>query len=282
MTLHQLAERLGDAESLDQVAAPVSAGAAKVVSPRPVKDALSGKWLGHPVHPLLTDLPIGAWTSALLLDLLGGAETEAAADRLIAVGLLTAVPTAAAGLSDWSDTLGAERRIGLVHAAANVVALSLFGASLAARRRDDRALGRTLSLLGAGALAASGYLGGHLSYSRGVNVNRNAWEAPPDEWTPVARLADLVEDRPHLAMAGDTPVMLVHHQGAVSALVDRCGHAGGPLHEGPVEDGCVTCPWHGSTFRLDDGEVVHGPATAPQPGFEVRVDAGRVLVRARG
>ncbi|HUP68439.1 MAG TPA: Rieske (2Fe-2S) protein [Acidimicrobiales bacterium] len=280
MGLHELVERLGRIEGLDAAAKPAGKAVARAVAPRPLKDLLSGSWLGHPFHPLLTDIPIGAWTSAFVLDLVGGRRSQEAADLLIGLGVLAAVPTAATGASDWSDYLGEERRIGFLHAMANVAATACYGASYLARRRGSRARGVGMSLAGAALATGGGYLGGHLAYVRGVNVNRNAWDQALDEWTPVADEADLREGEPVVVQAGETPVLLVCHDGRILAIADRCGHAGGPLHEGTFENGCVICPWHQSTFRLADGGVVHGPATVAQPAYDVRVENGKVQLRS--
>ena len=279
--VRELVEQLGTVEALDRMAEPVAKTVSSVLQPKKApKDLLSGTWLGHPLHPMLTDLPIGAWTSAMLLDLFGGEAGQEGADRLIGLGLAFALPTAAAGVSDWSDLLGADRRVGLVHALANVAAVGLYGLSLVNRRRGRRGAGLALSFAGAAVASAGGYLGGHLSYRRGVNVNRNAWKEGPDGWLDVAAESELAEGRPVAAEADGVPVCLVKDGSAVHAIVDVCGHAGGPLHEGELDgDGHITCPWHGSTFRVQDGSVVHGPATAPQPAFDARIQDGRVSVR---
>lgn len=277
--VERLMGRVAGLSSLDTVARPLSKQVGALVPHGVVKDTLSGTWLGHPVHPMLTDLPIGCWTNAMALDLLGGKRARPAAQFLVGLGILTAVPTAATGLSDWSDTIGEERRIGFVHATGNVVALLLYTLSWKARRNGNHWRGVLLGLLGAGAATASAYLGGHLAWRKGVNVDRHAWEHPSDEWIDVAALEDLDEDKPTAVTAGDDTVLLVRGAHAVQAISDVCSHMGGPLHEGPYEDGCVTCPWHGSVFRVIDGAVVHGPATAPQPAYDVRVEGGRVSVR---
>lgn len=278
--LYELVEQLGRTKPLDAVARPLTKQVAAVVQHRPTKDLLSGTWLGHPLHPLLTDVTLGAWTSAFVLDLAGGRHGRQAADRLIGLGVLSALPTAATGLSDWSDYIGAERRVGLVHALTNVTAVACYSLSLLARRRGARARGVAWSLAGVSALAAGAYLGGHLSYVQGVNVNRNAWQEGLEEWMPVLDDADLPENEPVMARAGDIRVLLVRRNGRVHALADRCGHAGGPLHEGTFAEGCVICPWHRSAFRLEDGGVVHGPATVPQPTYETRVEDGKILLRS--
>jgi len=281
--IDDLVERISGMESLDRAARPLANAVSKISPPgRAAKDLLSGTWLGHPLHPLLTDIPIGAWSSALVLDLFGGDSGERAADQLVGLGAVAALPAAVSGLSDWSDMLGAERRIGFVHALGNTAAVALYGMSYVSRRRGRRGRGLVLSLLGAGAVTLGGYLGGHLTYRRGVNVDRHAWDEATAEWSEVAREAELEEGAPVAAPAGEDVVLLIRRGGQIQALSDICSHAGGPLHEGEIDDqGQVTCPWHASTFRLYDGRVIHGPATGPQPAYDVRVDEGKVLVRRR-
>jgi len=280
-TLRETVHRLATAEGVDKVGKPLAAKVADVVARQPVKDVLSGTWLGHPLHPMLTDLPIGFWTSAFVLDLVGGKRAAAASRRLVALGILSALPTAAAGLSDWSDTIGDDRRIGTVHAGANGAALVLYSWSWLARGRGRRGKGVILGLLGAGAASAGGYLGGHLVYRKGVGPDRNAWKhAGGDDWVDVADDTELLAGSPLVVTVGEDEVLLVRTAGVVSAISDVCGHAGGPLHEGKFDDaGCVTCPWHGSVFRVADGHVVHGPATGHQPRYEVRSVGGRLAVR---
>jgi nitrite reductase/ring-hydroxylating ferredoxin subunit/uncharacterized membrane protein len=280
--IEQLVDRIAHTDWLDQVAKPVSAKVTELV-PRgsTVKDVLSGTWLGHPLHPMLTDLPIGFWTGSMALDFLGGRKGRKAADRLLALGVLTAVPTAAAGLSDWSDTIGEDRRLGFAHAAGNVVAVSLYSWSWAARKRGKRVKGVTLGVLGASAATAGAYLGGHLAWRKGVNVDRHAWDHAEDGWVDVPVEAPLEDGQPVVVTVGDDSVLVVRRGGIVRAISDVCSHMGGPLHEGELADGCVTCPWHASTFRLEDGDVVHGPATGPQPAYDVRVEEGRLAFRRR-
>jgi nitrite reductase/ring-hydroxylating ferredoxin subunit/uncharacterized membrane protein len=280
---HRLAAATGQLEALDQPAKRLAKVVRSALPGGPVKDALSGTFLGHPLHPLLTDLPIGTWTSALLLDWIGGSESRTAARRLVGAGVLAALPTAAAGYSDWADTEVSSdtvRRTGIVHAAANVTALAFFSASYLARRRGGG--GRTLALSGAGALVVGGHLGGHLAYAEGVGVNQTVFEKGPEEWTPTVTEVELSEGSPVCARAGDVDVLIVRDADGIHALDNRCTHRGGPLHEGELEDGCVTCPWHGSRFRLSDGSVERGPASSPQPLYETRVTEGRVEVRRAG
>src|SRR5207249_1954392 len=160
------------------------------------------------LHPLLTDVALGLWTGALVLDAVGGKKRRAAADRLIALGVLSALPTAAAGAADWSELDPPELRAGLVHAAANTTAVVLFSWSWLARKRGRRARGKLLALAGAGATTVGGYLGGHLTYRLGAGVSRNAFEQPPSDWVDVIEEASLAEGKPVGVKAGDVPVVL--------------------------------------------------------------------------
>jgi nitrite reductase/ring-hydroxylating ferredoxin subunit len=278
--LQQTVRRLERLEALDKVAKPLAGAVRRAVRPRAVRNLFSGTDLGHPLHPVLTDLPIGAWVMSALLDAAGGSAAEGAADLLVAAGVVTAVPTAAAGLNDWSDTTGPETRVGLVHAAVNTTALSLYLASVVARARGRRRGGKALGLAGLGVLTGGAYLGGHLSFGMGVDVNRTAWEQRPDQWTPVLADTELADGQHGKADAGGVPVLLYRNAGQVYALDSTCTHMGGPLEDGTISDGCVICPWHGSTFRFADGSIVRGPASTPEPRYQTRIQDGRIEVRA--
>jgi len=248
-----------------------------------IKDVFSGVFLGHALHPLMTDLPIGAWTSATLLDLVGGESSRPAAQKLVGIGLAAAAPTAWTGWSDWADTEPGNptvRRLGLIHAAANGTAALMYGLSLAARRRGAHTPGVLFGLAGAGAMGAGGWLGGDLVFARGVGVNQTAFDAEPGDWTAVLDASMLAENRPTAALAGELPLVIVKRDGTIYAMADRCAHRGGPLHEGDLDGDCIACPWHGTRFRLDDGSVERGPSAYPQPVYEARVRDGRVEVRA--
>lgn len=273
-------ERIEQLEAIDAVSEPLQ-NAVRAVVPQDseLKDALSGTWLGHPLHPPLTDVVIGTWTGALLLDVLGGEQTERAADLLVASGVLAAVPTAAAGLSDWAELRGANRRVGGVHAVGNTTALVLHALSWTARRRGDRVPGVALSVLGYAAASFSAWLGGHLSFARGVGVNQTAFEDAPEEWTAVLGEDSLEAGKPTAAEVDGVAVLLVREGERLYALADRCSHRGCSLHDGELKGDTIVCPCHGSTFRLD-GSIVKGPATSPQPALQVRVESGKVEVRA--
>lgn len=280
--LHRVAEQIGEIDAIDPIAEQISEKVRELLPPGPLKDALSGTWLGHALHPLLTDVPIGTWTSAGILDLIGGRDAEKAAERLIGVGLAAALPTIVTGYSDWADTTLMSdhvKRIGLVHAASNAAATTLYAASYLARRRGHHGRGVALGLAAAGALGFGGFLGGHLSYQEGVGVDQTIFEEMPTEWTAAAADSDVVEGKAHRAEVDGVAIMLTRHQGRLCAIADRCTHRGGPLSDGELENGCVTCPWHHSVFRVTDGSVERGPATSPQPAFDVRVRDGQVEVR---
>jgi nitrite reductase/ring-hydroxylating ferredoxin subunit len=252
---------------------------------QPLKDALSGTWLGHALHPLMTDVVVGTFLSTTLLDLVGGDADGRAGARLIGIGMAAYPPTALTGVNDWADTepvSDAIRRTGLVHAASNTTALAFYAGSLAARRRGNRGRARALSLVGGTVLLAGGFYGGHLSFTQGVGPDQTVFDPGPGEWTVAANADDVVSGEPQRVVADDTPIMLLRHGESFSALHDRCSHRGCSLSEGRVEGDAIVCGCHGSRFALDDGSVLQGPATAPQPAFEVRAREGRVEVRRRG
>jgi nitrite reductase/ring-hydroxylating ferredoxin subunit len=239
-------------------------------------------------------LPLGCWTSAALLDLFPG--TERAVRTLIAAGLASSLPATATGLADWSALHRHQQRVGLVHAASGACAATLFSASLIARASG---LGRVGKLLSAGGLTAAtigGYLGGHLALRLGAGASH----AEPIGhlaglgWHELCRIHELPDGRPVRRQLGYLSLFVLRRGPQVSVLSDHCAHLGGPLHQGRTvsdpdgapdgaPDGdCVTCPWHGSTFRVADGSVVHGPATARQPSFLCRItDDGVVQVQPR-
>jgi nitrite reductase/ring-hydroxylating ferredoxin subunit/uncharacterized membrane protein len=244
---------------------------------------LHGVWLGHPLHPALTDIPIGSWSASLILDILslrGNRVFRQGADATLSIGIVGALASGLAGLTDWQETYGRERRIGLLHGLLNTTGLALYTVSLVQRRRKRRGAGVLFSLLGYSATILSSYLGGELVFRQGVGVNHAAWLEKPEEFIPVMDEAKLPPDKPVRAMAGTTPVLLVRRSGMIYALAAVCTHAGGPLDEGELHDGVIVCPWHGSNFSLEDGHVKAGPATMNEPAFEVRVRNGKIEVRA--
>jgi nitrite reductase/ring-hydroxylating ferredoxin subunit/uncharacterized membrane protein len=242
-----------------------------------------GRWVGHPIHPALSDLPIGLWTGVMVLDAMDRDPAPRrgidAAGVLSAAGILAAGATALTGLTDWTVSNDEDRRVGLLHGLLNTVALGLQGASLGTRMAGRRS---TASALGAASLtvtAAAGYLGGHLVFTKGVMVNRVAWTIGPRRWTRALQEADLPDDSPTAVEAEGRQIMLYRHRGHLYALDNICSHAGGLLSRGPVADLTVTCPLHGSRFALADGCVSRGPASQPQPVLPTRIRNGWIEVR---
>ena len=210
-----------------------------------------------------------------------GKDGERASEILLGLGVLSALPTAASGLTDWTDTGGAARRIGLVHAIGNVATTACFTASLVARRRGHRGKGIGLSALGVAGQSASAYLGGHLSFGKGIGVDNTAFDHEPRRWTAVLDAAALSDGKPVKAETGAADVLLYKNGADVFAISDTCSHRGCSLADGDVRDGVVECVCHGSAFRLSDGEIVRGPATAPQAAYDTRITDGVVEVRSR-
>jgi nitrite reductase/ring-hydroxylating ferredoxin subunit/uncharacterized membrane protein len=276
-----------DSPELDRVAEPLSKGVRRTYSAAgsagaAVKDALHGVWLGHPLHPVFTDVPIGAWTTALALDLTadGDSGMERAATFALGVGLAGAAGAAVTGLTDWSETEGQARRTGLLHGLLNITATTLVAAAFLRRRGNGSHGSRALAWTGYAIALGSAYLGGDLVYSKRIGVTHAAVDEP-ETFTPVARSADVPEGSMLHARKEGIDVLLVRQDGRLRALAHPCAHMGGPLSEGTLEAGCVVCPWHGSRFALDDGHVINGPATQPQPTFEVREENGMIAVKAR-
>ena len=267
------------AETLDTVAEPLQGVARRALPEDSVaKELLSGSWLGHPLHPLLTDVVVGAWISGAVLDLLGGDKRAEAADDLVAVGLLAALPAALTGVSDWAELKDGSRRVGTAHAVGNLAAIGLQSGSWLLRRRAHRSAGVALSAGGLIVSALTAWLGGHLSFGRGVGVDQTVFEDPPTGWTAVIDEDKLAEGKLVRRSANGTGVVLVRHRGRIHALTDRCSHRGCSLSEGSFDGTAITCGCHGSRFALD-GSLLRGPATASQPALESRVRDDRVEVR---
>ncbi|WP_326595190.1 Rieske (2Fe-2S) protein [Streptomyces sp. NBC_01803] len=272
-------DRLEGTRWADSLLGPLR-GAVRTTLPEGARDVLHGTWLGHPVHPLMVQVPIGTWMSAAILDLLPG--HRGGAGVLVAVGLAAALPAALAGLADWAELRKPQMRVGLLHAATNTAAVALYAASLSARLRGRRLAGRGLGFAGLATVSVGGALGGHLAYRQAAGANHGDSVAAAMEpgWHPLGGLDEFPVGVPVRHLLRDIPVLVYREPGETPrVLADRCAHMGGPLSEGTIEDGCVRCPWHGSAFRLTDGWNVHGPATAPQPAFECRVTDGRVEAR---
>ena len=269
---------------LDGTIRAISSTISRLLRPGPVKDALHGVPVGHPAHPPLTDVPVGCWTSAAILDLIPG--TERAAEALVAAGLAGAVPTALTGWADWSALHREQQRVGLVPALANSAAVALYAASLLARRRGRTATGRMLGFAGLSVLLGGAYLGGHLALRQAAGANHadKVSHLVSLGWHDLCPVDDLPDGWPVQRRLGYLNLFVLREGDEVHVLGDRCAHLGGPLHQGRIvtdeyNGTCVVCPWHGSVFRVTDGAVVHGPATGRPPSFETRVENGILQVR---
>lgn len=273
--------RLENAAALDVVVEPVQRAVRRVLPPGRVRDALHGVGIGHPTHPVLVQATIGGLASATVCDLIG---EERAARRLIGLGLLTALPSATAGIADWSEQHEQQMRTGLVHWAGNLTALTLYAASLISRQRGQTAAGRRLSVAGLAVLGASGFLGGDIAFRQAGGANHA--EAVPHlispGWHLLGPAADYPTGRPTRGTVDGVRVVVVRQGAGFDVLADECSHLSGPLSDGdltwPHDEPCLLCPWHGSAFRLRDGAVARGPATAPQPVFRTRVRDGSLEV----
>src|SRR6056297_377639 len=273
----RLVSSVESSSALDDVASTLRRAVEPLTARPLMRDALTGRWLGHSVHPMVVALPMGCWIAASVLDVTRGPAT--AARRLVGVGTITALPAVATGAADWLDTSGAEQRVGVAHAIANDAAVTLFAGSWLARRSGRSTVGRVLSFLGLGAVGVAGYLGGHLAYGRGVGVSTTAFQSGPEEWTRVVRHDDLPLDAPAAVSLDGLALVAVRRTDRVDVLEDRCTHRGGPLSGGTLVDGCVECPWHASRFDTVDGTVLAGPASIPQPAYDTRVVDGWIEIR---
>lgn len=253
---------------------------------RAAADLLHGVWLGHSLHAVLVEIPIGSWSAAAIFDLMalasGSREAEWAADALIALGVAGAVPAAMAGMADYSAIKRDAAAEAGAHALLNSTALGLFLLSLAARRGNRRGAGVLLSLGALTVAGSSAWLGGDMVYRQRVGVNHSPEPSHAGGWSAVIGEDELAVGEARRVQLGDDPVMVYRGAEGIYALGAVCSHAGGPLEEGQFYAGCVECPWHQSVFDLRDGRVVHGPATTPQPAYETRVTNGIVELRRAG
>jgi nitrite reductase/ring-hydroxylating ferredoxin subunit/uncharacterized membrane protein len=239
--------------------------------------------LGHPLHPALTDVPIGAWTVGVLADWLyvtTGSVPAVAGDLALAIGLAAAIFAALAGLTDHHDTSGFERRTATVHGLTMTSVVITEAISGVMRRTPElrlsaivlASLAYLLALLGA-------YIGGHLTFGSGTGINHNAFADGPAQYVKVGSRDDFPEGEMRRVMAEGLPVVIRRRKGLLQAMGAVCAHAGGPLEKGKVDGDVVTCPWHHSRFRFSDGKVVGGPATFDQPSLLVRERGGIVEVK---
>lgn len=259
--------------------------------PRRFKSLLHGTWLGHPLHPLITDIPIGAWVLAALFDILWLVSPHSLAWAaqgalvVVAFGALAGLAAVATGSADWSDTYGAERRTGLWHGLLNSGALILYIISLVFRLQApgwESLTGAILGFIGVVCVSIGGYLGGSMVFGKGTGVNHTAWEAGGDDYEAVMPVASMPDNHLERVMVAGTPVVLLRLGDKYCAISATCSHAGGPLDEGELHGDVVTCPWHGSRFSMRTGQVLTGPATIGQPRYDVRVRDGQIELKRLG
>lgn len=267
------------AEALDPISKALDTAIRPVVTGRWVRTLLSGTPFGHPAHPALVAVPIGSWVAVSSLDVFGDDQARRAGRHLALLGCAAAVPSAITGLSDWLDTEGAERRVGLVHASLNLTALALYATSARVRRKGSLGLGVALAGAGSVVVTAAGWLGGHLAYARGVGVDTTAFQVIAEDWTDVIAAQKVRSGQLTAATVAGVSVLFTRIEEQIVALDGRCTHRGGPLHEGSIDGTTITCPWHHSEFDATDGRVRCGPATRPQRVLDVRVVDGTVQVR---
>ena len=248
---------------------------------RKVRNFLHGVWLGHPLHAVVTDIPVGAWTVAAALDtyeLATGDDCLAtSSDIAVGIGVAGAVAAAVTGLTDYSAVFEKPRRIASVHAIFNLVATTCYAVSLWQRRNGQRRGGLTTALTGYALGAVGAYLGGHLVFNERIGVN-HAPEELPSKWTPLLKESDVPARKLCKAEVSGIPVVVFRAGDRIVVMAEKCSHLGGPLSEGKFDGETITCPWHYSQFDIE-GRVVNGPATYVQPCFEVRVKDGEIEVR---
>lgn len=247
------------------------------------RNFLNGTWLGAPLHAALTDVPIGAWTAAMVFDALeminSRHEFAVAADTSVVIGLAGAAGAAVTGLTDWSDVDPPARQLGLIHGLLNVGATALFATSLIMRKKKARSEGRGFAALGYALMTFSAHLGGKMVYEHKVGVDRTAGEKFPEKFTAVLPESNLPDNKPTRTMYQGTPILLVRRGERLFAMAETCSHFSGPLSEGKLDGDSIVCPYHSSRFALEDGRVLNGPAVHPQPCLEVRARNGVIEVR---
>ncbi len=257
--------------------------------PRRFRSFLNGTWFGHPLHPVITDIPITAWLLTAIFDIIWliAHTTWAAYGGFVAVivGLLGALGAFATGLTDWSDTYGSERHVGFNHLLFNTGALLLYLVSFLLRLiagPGDGVAAAILGFVGLGCVLYAGYLGGEMVFTKGTGVNHTAWEAGSEDYEAVIPFEQVEEQKLYRVTASGVPVVLLRQGEQVYAISATCPHAGGPLEEGTLQGNIVECPWHGSRFCMRDGRVLTGPATVNAPRYDVRVRNGQVEVKRIG
>lgn len=260
--------------------------------PRRLKSLLNGTWFGHPLHPVITDVPVGAWLLTVLFDILWliapatFSWAARAAEVTVLLGLAAALAAVVTGMTDWSDTYGRERSVGFLHGLFNLIATVLFAVSAGLRftlPAGENVIAAVLGFIGFAVVSYAAYLGGEMVFTTGTGVNHEAWEPAGEDFEAVMPLDEMSENKLYRVMAGGAPAVLLRMGERVCAIGATCPHAGGPLDEGALEPGgVVECPWHGSRFRMRDGQVLTGPATVNAARYDVRIRDGQVEIKRQG
>jgi len=243
-----------------------------------LRDLLIGRWLGHPLHAVLTDAPIGILFLVIVFDVLGN---PGAAAVTLVVGVLTMLAAALAGFADYADTDGKARERATLHATLMLTTLVLYLVSLTLRfgagTENVSTAGIWVSVLAFLVLSSAAYVGGDVVYVLGNMVSRHAFRGAGTKWIALepaevdATTGEIPEGRLLKAKLGINQLVLIRQGDQILALHDTCAHAGGPLNEGKLLDGAIVeCPWHYSRYRMADGHVVLGPSVYDQPSYEVR------------
>jgi nitrite reductase/ring-hydroxylating ferredoxin subunit/uncharacterized membrane protein len=273
---------------LDRIAEPMQHAVSGMLRPGPIgtplRNILNGTFLGHPLHPALTDVPIGSWTFAFLADVLdslpGGQRLRPGATLAVGLGIAGALGSQLSGLADWSHTEGTTRRLGMTHGLLNLVATALYGGSLTLRLRGKHAAARAVASIGYGTVLFSAYLGGELAYHCRLGVDHGTFDSAVPDYVNALPEAELREGQMRRVIAGNVPVLLTRFRDQIYAMGDTCTHLGCSLSEGTLNSDVVTCPCHGSQFRVTDGAAIRGPASFPEVHFDVQVTHGMIQVRS--
>ncbi|HYM52395.1 MAG TPA: Rieske (2Fe-2S) protein [Candidatus Dormibacteraeota bacterium] len=250
-----------------------------------LQDFLNGSWLGHSLHPVLTDVVVGGATVAIFLEVLGWFGVTGLRTAVVwslALTWVSAVGAIVTGLTDYKDTAtGDERNVTGLHGLINVVATLALILAFVLYLGPEGALGPALLIGAFVVLSLGAFIGGHVVFKYGYMVNHNAFARGKKaaEFTAVLAAAELPEGAPTKASLGATTLVLVRRGDVVYALKESCSHAGGPLSEGALDGDSIVCPWHASAFRLSDGAVRHGPAATRQVAYRARVNGDQVEVQ---
>jgi len=250
-----------------------------------LRDFLNGDWLGYPLHSAINDLPVGAWTSGIIFDYLGSITGvrafERAGDYLTGLGVIGAVAASIAGLADYSELPGEERRFGTVHAILNGASLIAYLDSLAQRSAGNRSAAISLATLGFLGLLTSTDIGRTMVYRYGTMVDHQALMSGPREFTPVMSANELSDGDRRVCDVGRRKILLARVNGQVNAVDDICPQDGCSLGEGRLVIRSIVCPCCHSHFSLETGTVLKGPSRYPTTPFDIRVENGMIEVRQR-